>query len=85
MQAVKHKDLAMKDKEAMVIRYAVGEKNVLQEKQQKEAFEKKYKEQLRSNEILQHKVQTMITEKARICQMLDNKVRPILIKKSKIN
>ncbi|KAJ8961976.1 hypothetical protein NQ314_005757 [Rhamnusium bicolor] len=35
--------------------------------------EKKYKESIRENEILQHKVQSMVSEKARICQMLDNK------------
>lgn len=57
----------------MVVRYAVGEKNILREKQLKETFEKKYKDLQREYEILQHKIQTMISEKARICQMLDNK------------
>lgn len=57
----------------MVIKYAVSEKNVLDQKQQKEQIEKKYKEQVTENEILQHKVQVMCSEKARICQMLDNK------------
>ncbi|XP_018561678.1 coiled-coil domain-containing protein 186 [Anoplophora glabripennis] len=72
-QAVKQKDAAIKEKEVMVMRYAVGEKNVLKEKQQRELAEKKYKEATRDNEIFQHKVQTMVSEKARICQMLDNK------------
>lgn len=72
-KAVKHRDTAIKEKEAMVMRYAVGEKNVLKEKQQREVAEKKYKETVRDNEIFQHKVQTMVSEKARICQMLDNK------------
>lgn len=58
----------------MVIRYAVSEKNIIKEKQLKEASEKKLKEIIRENEILQHKVQTMVSEKNRICQMLDNKV-----------
>lgn len=57
----------------MVVRYAVGEKNVLVERQQKEAFEKKCKELQRENEILHHKCQMMVSEKARISQMLDNK------------
>lgn len=57
----------------MVIRYAVGEKNILKEKQLRETFEKKYKDAQKEYEILQHKVQTMASEKARICQMLDNK------------
>lgn len=72
-EAVKQRDAAIKEKEAMVMRYAVGEKNVLKEKHQKELAEKKYKEAMRDNEIFQHKVQTMVSEKARICQMLDNK------------
>lgn len=55
------------------MRYAVGEKNVLKEKQLRETTEKKSKELARENEILQHKIQTMISEKARICQMLDSK------------
>lgn len=59
----------------MVIRYAVGEKHVLEEKHQKEYFEKKYKEALHENEILQNRVQKMGSEKSRICQMLDDKVK----------
>lgn len=57
----------------MVVRYAVGEKNILKERQMKEAIEKKYKDLHRESEIQEHKIQTMISEKARICQMLDNK------------
>lgn len=70
---MKQKDAAIKEKETMVMRYAVGEKNVLKEKQQREVVEKKYKETMRDNEIFQYKLQTMVSEKARICQMLDNK------------
>lgn len=58
----------------MVVRYAVSEKAVLEHKFAKELYDKKYKESLREIEILQHKLNTMISEKARICQMLDNKV-----------
>lgn len=71
--ALRKKEAAEKEKENMVIRYAVGEKAVLQERSLKESFERKFKEQVRENEILVHKVQSMNTEKARICQMLDNK------------
>lgn len=58
----------------MVMKYAVSEKNVLEQKSLKEQTEKKYKEAVRENELLQHKLTTMNSEKARICQMLDNKV-----------
>nr|CAH7716678.1 unnamed protein product [Callosobruchus chinensis] len=71
--AVERKEAAVKEKEAMVIRYAIGEKNILIEKQHKEAAEKKLKEATKENEILQHKYQTMMSEKSRLCQMLDNK------------
>lgn len=72
-KAIKDRDSANKEKETMVIRYAVGEKNILKEKQMKEAVEKKFKDLQREYEILQHRIQTMVSEKARICQMLDNK------------
>ncbi|KAH0999368.1 hypothetical protein HUJ04_006644 [Dendroctonus ponderosae] len=71
--AIKQKDAAIKEKENIVIRYAVGENNVLKERQQKEQAEKKYKDLHKEYELLQHKLQTMISEKSRICQMLDNK------------
>ncbi|XP_063906969.1 coiled-coil domain-containing protein 186 isoform X2 [Zophobas morio] len=69
----RQKELAQKEKEAMVVKYAISEKNVLDVKHQKEQIEKKYKEQVAENEIIQHKVQVMVSEKARICQMFDNK------------
>ncbi|KRT84720.1 hypothetical protein AMK59_2363, partial [Oryctes borbonicus] len=71
--ALKEKEAAIKEKESVVIRYAISEKHVLDQKSAKESIEKKFKESLRENEILQHKVNQMCSEKARICQMLDNK------------
>ncbi|KAI4457825.1 ctcl tumor antigen hd-cl-01 [Holotrichia oblita] len=71
--ALKEKEAAIKEKESVVIRYATSEKNVLDQKSAKEIVEKKLKDALRENEILQHKVNQMCSEKARICQMLDNK------------
>ncbi|KAF7281692.1 coiled-coil domain-containing protein 186-like [Rhynchophorus ferrugineus] len=71
--ANKQKELAIKEKENIVIRYAVGEKNIIKERQQKEQAEKKIREFQKENDLLQHKLQTMISEKARICQMFDNK------------
>lgn len=62
-----------KQKEAMVMKFAVGEKNLLEMRQQKEQFEKKLKDAGAEKEIMHHKVQMMSSEKERICQMLDNK------------
>lgn len=58
----------------MVMKYAVSEKHVFEQKSAKEKVEKKLQEMTRENELLQHKLNTMNSEKARICQMLDNKV-----------
>ncbi|CAH1186630.1 unnamed protein product [Phyllotreta striolata] len=72
--ANRKKDAALKEKEAMVVRYAVAEKNVLKEQKLKESAEKKANENTKELEILQHRIQTLISEKSRICQMLDNKI-----------
>lgn len=66
--------MVLKDKDSMVMKYAVSEKAILDVKSEKEHTDKKYKELSRENEILQHKLTSMSSEKARICQMLDNKV-----------
>lgn len=70
----KKKESALKEKENMVIKYAIGEKNILKEKQLREKTEKKCNELNKENEICQHKIQSLVNEKARICQLLDNKV-----------
>ncbi|KAF5304350.1 hypothetical protein FQA39_LY09729 [Lamprigera yunnana] len=64
---------AVKEKEIMVMKYAMSEKAVLDLKSTKEVTEKKLKEAQRENQILQYKVCTTFSEKSRICQMLDNK------------
>lgn len=58
----------------MVMKYAVSEKHVFEQKFAKDKLEKKWNESRKENELLQHKLNTMVSEKARICQMLDNKV-----------
>lgn len=56
------------------MKYAVSEKNLLDLQGEKNRLEKKKKEALSENELLQHKLSSMMSEKSRICQMLDNKV-----------
>lgn len=69
----KHHLTAVKEKEVMVVKYAISEKTVLELKSAKDTAEKKLKDANRENEILQHKVSSTFSEKTRICQILDNK------------
>lgn len=64
---------AVKEKETMVIKYAISEKSVLELKSARDNAEKKLKEANRENEILQTKVSGAFSEKTRICQLLDKK------------
>lgn len=70
---IKQRDFSIKEKEIMVMKYAVSEKNLLDLQGEKNRLEKKKKEALSENELLQHKLSSMMSEKSRICQMLDNK------------
>ncbi|XP_066142137.1 coiled-coil domain-containing protein 186-like isoform X1 [Euwallacea fornicatus] len=71
--AVKQRDAALKEKESMVIRYAVGEKNLIKERQLREQSDKKNRELQKEYESLQQKLHTFIGEKDRICHLLDKK------------
>ena len=59
-------DRANKDKESMVIKYAMGEKDILIAKKGKDDLEKKLKEALKDNESYQYKVKTLGTERTRL-------------------
>lgn len=61
----------------MVVRYAVSEKSVLDQKAGRQQAERKLQEATKEKDFLQQKLAGMVTEKARICQMLDNKVKLI--------
>lgn len=56
------------------MKYAVSEKGVLELKAIKEHAERKLQEANKEKDLLQHKLTAMVQEKARICQLLDNKV-----------
>ncbi|KAG0693442.1 Coiled-coil domain-containing protein 186 [Chionoecetes opilio] len=70
-------ETANKDKEAMVIKYATSEREVIVSKKQKEALEKRMKDMEKERENLLSKNKMLISERARICQTLDTKVRVI--------
>lgn len=66
--------MATKEKESMVMRYAVSEKGSLDQRAGREAAERKLQDAMKEKDLLQNKLSAMISEKARICHMLDNKV-----------
>ncbi|KAJ9584552.1 hypothetical protein L9F63_021110, partial [Diploptera punctata] len=66
-------ETAIKDKEAMVMKYAVSEKEVIDQKKEKEQLDKKFREIVKEYDLLVGKLKSMSAEKNRICQLLDNK------------
>lgn len=61
------------------MRYAVSEKGVLEQKAVREQSERKLLDALKEKDLVQHKLASMVQEKARICQLLDNKVTITLL------
>lgn len=56
------------------MRYATSEKGVLEQKTLREVTERKLLESNKEKDLLHKKLGAMVQEKARICQLLDNKV-----------
>ena len=57
---------ANKDKESMVIKYAMGEKDILIARRGKEEAEKKYREALKDGDSYQYKIKTLTSERVRL-------------------
>ena len=57
---------ANRDKESMVIKYAMGEKDILIARRGKEEAEKKYREALKDGDSYQYKIKTLTTERVRL-------------------
>jgi len=68
-------DLANKDKESMVIKYAMGEKDIMIAKRGKEDLEKKLRESLKDKEGLQYKIKTLGTERTRLQGICDSRAQ----------
>lgn len=77
---IKQYEAANKDKESMVMRYAVSEKEVIDQKRERESLEKKLREMGKEKDLLLGKLKAMSTEKIRLGQMLDSKVTLLWIK-----
>jgi hypothetical protein len=74
IQVTKQYEAANKDKEVMVMRYAVSEKEVIDKKRERESLEKKLREMSRDRDLLLSKLKNISSEKTSVCKMLDNKV-----------
>ncbi|GFG35746.1 hypothetical protein Cfor_03926 [Coptotermes formosanus] len=72
-KVIKQYEAANKDKESMVMRYAVSEKEVIDQKRERESLEKKLREMGKEKDLLLGKLKAMSTEKIRLGQMLDSK------------
>merc|ERR1719348_2472541 len=59
-------DHANKDKESMVIKYAMGEKDILIAKRGRDEYEKRLKEALKDNDSFQYKIKTLGTDRTRL-------------------
>ncbi|XP_076372418.1 coiled-coil domain-containing protein 186-like isoform X2 [Tachypleus tridentatus] len=70
----KQLEVAQKDKENMVVRYAQSEKEVLVAKKARDDLEKKLREVGREKENLQNRIKGLNSEKARLSGLLDRKV-----------
>lgn len=55
------------------MRYAVSEKNVIEQKNARESVEKRLRDALKEVELLNNKISMANSEKNRICQLFDNK------------
>lgn len=66
-------DAANREKENMVMRYAVSEKELIDVKKEKEIMTKKLKEMGKENETLIDRLKILIAEKSKLSQQLDSK------------
>ncbi|KAK9887696.1 hypothetical protein WA026_000017 [Henosepilachna vigintioctopunctata] len=71
------KDDALKEKENMTIKYATSEKRVIDERKMKEKLQKKCEDLSKENNLFQQKLQAMVDEKTRICNLYDNKIHEL--------
>ncbi|XP_031773893.1 coiled-coil domain-containing protein 186 isoform X3 [Apis florea] len=68
-------NIANKERESMVMKYAVSEKQLIDTQRAKEYAERKVKEMTTQQETLQNKLREMQGERTRICNILSNKHR----------
>jgi len=64
-------ELANKDKESMVIKYAMGEKDIMIARRGKEDLDRKMKESVKDKDSLLYKIKTLSTERTRLQGICD--------------
>lgn len=75
-------ELAQRDKESAVMRYAIVEKKVIDANMARDGVEKRWKEGQKEVEALNHKLRHMNTEKTRMCQIVEQKVSNVISKEA---
>ncbi|XP_031825744.1 coiled-coil domain-containing protein 186 isoform X2 [Nomia melanderi] len=73
----KEYNAANKERESMVMKYAVSEKQLIDTQRAREYAERKAKESTKQQELLQNKLREMQGERTRICNILDGKCREV--------
>ncbi|KAG5333356.1 CC186 protein, partial [Acromyrmex heyeri] len=66
-----------KEKENMVMRYVTSEKQLIDTQRARDSTERKVKELLKDQELLQNKLRQTQGERSRICNILDGKCREV--------
>ncbi|XP_011312071.1 coiled-coil domain-containing protein 186 isoform X2 [Fopius arisanus] len=69
---------ANKERESMVMKYAVGEKQLIDTQRARDVAEKKGKDSTRECELLQSKLKQALGERTRICGILDTKCKELV-------
>lgn len=70
-------EASKRETEAAVVRYAVSEKELMEQRKEREAADRRLKEAVKEREVLSAKLRTAAAEKTRVCQMLDTKCHEI--------
>ncbi|XP_066582391.1 coiled-coil domain-containing protein 186-like isoform X2 [Prorops nasuta] len=70
-------EIANKERESMVMKYAVGEKQLIDAQRAKDFSERRVKELTKEQEQLQNKLKQIQGERTRICNILDTKCRDV--------
>ncbi|XP_053998064.1 coiled-coil domain-containing protein 186-like isoform X1 [Hylaeus anthracinus] len=73
----KEYNAANKERESMVMKYAVSEKQLIDTQRAREYAERKAKESGKQQELLQSKLREMQGERTRICNILDGRCREV--------
>lgn len=66
--------MANRDKENMVMKYAVSEKELIDVKKEKETIIKKLKDTVKENESQLDRMKNLVSDKSKLSQLLDAKV-----------